>query len=492
MNRAASASMHRTAPLRRSAGAGAGTITDVEKTKTPKTGAAAGTRVGLLPWVFPAMLALAALGVLLSGRDLAQAFLDLERETEGGAGAIVRHPMMPWAQRAVSLLLVAASIERIASHFLQRRPVPSPTLTWAFLFFWLTTVVTPAVFGAHPQISHEYAYSMLFGLAATLCSDADSDRIVAWSRDGLFLYMLAGMALVPVMPSLVLDTAYTQGLLPGLPRFGGLASHPVMMGMLTQTALLLLWTHPFARRWLNVAAWTLGLGVLFLAQSKTAWVAFVLSATILVIVRRTPEAVQRLGDPRRNSFGVLALFTCIAGVLALLGALLVADVPQLVADYFDTSEGAQLVSMTGRDRIWMVALGEWHNYPVFGYGPQLWDAEYRQAIAMPNATHGHNQFIDTLARCGTVGAAGLVVYALVLLVLSVRYARATRGLSLAMFTTLALQSVSEIPLLLAGYGTDVFTHILLVVVLAGAAAARPRPSPAKADPVEPRPLRSAR
>jgi O-antigen ligase len=489
MTRAASASMQRTVPPRRSGGsaAGADSITDVESARTR---AAPRKWMGLLPWVFPAMLVLAALGILLSGRDLAQAFMDLERETEGGAG-LVRHPLMPWAQRGVSLLLVAASIERIASHFMQRRPVPTPTLTWAFLAYWLTTVVTPAVFGAHPQISHEYAYSMLFGLAATLCAEADSDRIVAWSRDALFLYMLAGMALVPVMPSLVLDTAYTQGLLPGLPRFGGLASHPVMMGMLTQTALLLLWTHPFGRRWLNVAAWTLGLGVLFLAQSKTAWVAFLLSATLLVIVRRTPQAVRRLGDPRHNSFGVLALFACIAAVLALLGAVLVVDVPGLVFDYFDTSEGAQLVSMTGRDRIWMVALAEWHNYPVFGYGPQLWDAEYRQSIAMPNATHGHNQFIDTLARCGSVGAAGLVVYALVLLVLSVRYARATRGLSVAIFATLALQSISEIPLLLAGYGTDLFTHVLLLVVLAGAAAGGQRPAAADAEPLAPRPLRSA-
>jgi O-antigen ligase len=483
MNRAASMPRSAAAPRRP-----AEPVTDVRQ---PKARPLAGERMGFLPWVFPAMLLLAALDVLLSGRDLSQAFLDLERATDGGGG-MFRHPIIPWAQRAVSLLLIAASIERIASHFLNRKPVPSPTLTWAFLAYWLTTVVTPAVFGAHPQVSHEYGYSMLFGLAATLVTAMDRDRILELSRDGLFLYMLAGIALVPVMPSMVLDIGYTQGLIPGLPRFGGLASHPVMMGMLTQLALLLLWTYPFGRRWLNVGAWTLGLGVLFLAQSKTAWIAFLLAGAILLVVRRTPDAVHRLGDPRRNSFGVLSLFLVIAVVLAVLGAVLVADLPEVVADFFDTSEGAQLMSLTGRDRIWAVAFEEWHNFPVFGYGPQLWDDEYRKAIAMPYATHGHNQFIDMLARAGTVGAIGLVAWAAVLLVLSVRYARATRGLSIAMFATLALVSVSEIPLLLSGYGTDLFTHVLLVVVLAGTAAAQPRKAPAKAEPVQSRrPLRSA-
>ena len=257
-----------------------------------------------------------------------------------------------------------------------------------------------------------------------------------------------------------------------------------MMGLLAQTALLLLWARPFQRRWLTVAAWVLGLGVLFFAQSKTAWLAFLITACCMVLVRKAPDSMDRLGDPRASSFGVLLLLGIIAAVVAVLVAVVVFDVPGLVGDFLGTSEGAQLTSLTGRDRIWVVALDEWHNNPVFGYGPAIWDAEYRQAIGMPNATHGHNQMIDTLARCGTVGAIGLVCYAAVLLVLSVRYARATEGLSLAMFLTLALLSVSEVPLLLVGYGTDVFTHLLLVVTLAGAAAEQRRPR-FVIDPIEP-------
>jgi O-antigen ligase len=117
---------------------------------------------------------------------------------------------------------------------------------------------------------------------------------------------------------------------------------------------------------------------------------------------------------------------------------------------------------------------------VFGYGPQLWGESFREAIGMRNATHGHNQFMDTLSRAGTVGASALGVYAAVLLVLALRWARATRGLSLALFMALALRAMSEVPLLLLGYGPELITHMLLLMTLA-AAPALARTTPAAAS-----------
>ena len=92
---------------------------------------------------------------------------------------------------------------------------------------------------------------------------------------------------------------------------------------------------------------------------------------------------------------------------------------------------------------------------------------------MPNATHAHNQFMDDAARSGSVGATVLVVYAAVLLVMSVRHARATGGLSIALFLSLALRAVGEVPLTLLGYGSELFVHGLLLVLLAAAALERP-------------------
>ena len=116
---------------------------------------------------------------------------------------------------------------------------------------------------------------------------------------------------------------------------------------------------------------------------------------------------------------------------------------------------------------------------------------------MPNATHAHNQFMDTLSRSGTVGAVSLVLYALVLLVLSLRHARASRGLSLALFAGLALRSISEVPLSLFGYGAELLMHLLLLMTLAASAGqarppkaavtARTRPAPNPPLSAEPGP-----
>lgn len=422
--------------------------------------------------LFPAMLVLTALEVLLMQRDLSQNFADLMREAE--AGPIARSPILAWVQRGVSLLLIAACLHRIASQFLHTRPIPSPALTWTFLLYWMTTVAATAVLATHTRISHEYLYPLLLGIACTFVAGVERDRILDVVRSALLLFLLAGWLMLPANPNAVLDLSYS-GLLGGIPRFGGLATHPVMLGLLAQTALVLLWVRPYQRGWLNASAWLVGGGALFLAQSKTAWLAFLISAICLLIVRRSPTAVHKLGDPRAgSSFGVGMCLAVIAVVVAFLGLMLVADLAGEVVDFLSSSQGEQLTSLTGRDRIWVVAMEEFARHPVFGYGITIWDADHRQEIAMPNATHAHNQFIDTLARSGMVGMFGLVVYAVTLLVMSVKYARASGGLSMALFLTLALLSVSEVPLLIIDYGSHVLTHALLILTVAAAAAARVR------------------
>jgi O-antigen ligase len=181
---------------------------------------------------------------------------------------------------------------------------------------------------------------------------------------------------------------------------------------------------------------------------------------------------RRLGDPREGAFGIVVCLSAILVAVGVLGVVLFGDLGAQVEDFADSAQGAQLMSMTGRDQIWAIAREEWHENPVFGYGPSLWDDAFRQSIGMPNATNAHNQFLDTLARSGTVGAVGLVIYAIVLMVMSFRYARATGGFSLALFMSLALLSISEVPLILLGYGTELFAHLLLVITLASAASAR--------------------
>lgn len=430
---------------------------------------------GWFHWVLPLMLALGAVDVLLSQRNLSLVFAELAGLTE-----TARHPAMPWIQRGVSLVLVLICAERIAAHYASHRPLPCPPLVWAYVAYWIGTVAFPALLGAHRQISHEFLYTLVIGFAGLVVTTQEIGRIIDRARDTLFVLMLASVCFAVVQPTLVLDESYTQGLMPGVPRLGGLAPHPVAMGMLAQTGLLLLWARPYRHRWITVLAWLLGLGVLFFAQSKTSWVGFVLCAIAMLAVRHGPSMWRRLSDPHESTFGIVACLGAMLLGATALALVLFVDLGGDLQSFLDTEQGEQLMTLTGRDQIWAIAWQEWDANKWFGYGPGLFDDEFRQAIHMPNATNAHNQFMDTLARCGTIGAVALIAYALVLLVVSLRYARRTGGLSAALFIAIALRSVSEVPLTLFGYGTEFFAHLLLIVTIAAAASMRvqatqPRP-----------------
>lgn len=427
-----------------------------------------GPSTGLLHGVFPAMLLVGALAAATSGRDLTQSFSDLQAITEPA-----RPTILVWVQRAVSLLLLLAALEQTLNHIALQRRTPSPTLLAAFIAFWVGTIGAPAVLGAHPAISHELLYAPAVGIAACLVGASERDRILQAARNALMVLMLAGLLAVAIRPTLVLDPSYNAGLLPGVPRFAGLTAHAVTQGSLAQIATLLLWAFPYRHRWTNRAAWALTLGILLIAQSKAAWIACGVCLGVMALVRHGGGLRRGLADPRQSLSASLVLAGLAALVLASAVAVVVGEAGTRVSQFLESPEGARMASLTGRDRIWAIAAQEWSTHPVFGYGLTLWDAAYRARIDLPHATHAHNQFMDDAARAGSVGATMLVVYATVLLVMSVRYARATGGLSLALFLSLALRAVSEVPLTLLGYGSELFVHGLLLVLLAAAAGERP-------------------
>lgn len=425
---------------------------------------------GYMHLIFYFMLLMVALNNLLSGRDLSSTVLSFSGEPV----VLARHPFIAIAQPLVSLLMLTAAAERILSHWLNRKKIASgsgsPVMLATFLIFWIGTVAIPAFLGAHPNVSHDYLYSLVIGVAAVLATETERDLTIKGARNALFLFMAGGLLLLPINPALVLDTSYTQGFLPGVPRMAGLAAHAVSMGILAQLGLLCLLARPYESAWLQRLAWTLGLLVLFLAQSKTAWIAFVLCSACIIGVRQGPLFWRRMNNPLRPELGVVTVLAFMATVMGIALLAMFGEVGAKLGSFFDSAQGAQLTSLTGRDQIWAIAYEEWQRNPVFGYGPTLWDESFRASIAMPNATHAHNQFMDTLSRSGTVGAAALVLYVVVLLVLSVRYARSSGGLTLALFTALLLRSISEVPLLLFGYGTELITQVLLLMAIVAAAS----------------------
>ena len=421
---------------------------------------------GYMHLVFYIILLMVALTNVLSGRDVTSTDLFFEE-----VAPLARQPLMVYAQPLASLLLLIVASERIIANWLKRENQASyfSLLAIAYVLFWAGTVAAPAFLGAHPYFSHDYFYPLVIGMAAVLATKQESVIAIRATRNALLLFMIAGLLLIPVSPNLVIDFSYTQGLLPGVPRITGLASHAVTLGLLSQLCMLCLLTLPFKNVWSNRLAWSISFGMLFLAQSKSSWISFAVCAICIVVVQGSATFWRRVGNPLRPEFGVIFIVLFMGTLLSVAMILMFGEVNSKLDSFFDSAQGAQLVSLTGRDQIWAIAYEEWQRNPIFGYGTTLWDANFRMSIRMPNATTAHNQFMDSLSRSGTVGAVTLVFYALVLLVQSVRYARVSGGLTLALFVTLAMRSISEVPLLLFGYSTELIPHVLLLMMLAGAA-----------------------
>jgi len=422
---------------------------------------------GYFHWAFYGIVFISGVIVLVSGRDMTSVFLEYDLPEAG----LLRHPLVAVLQPLISLLILTVAGERIITRWLRRKDQPPPPgfLLLAFVVFWTGTVALPALFGANPLVSHDYAYPLVIGMAAILATGIERERAIHAVRDAITLLITVSLVFIPFEPAMVLDAAYGQGLLPGVPRFAGLAQHAVAMGLLAQLGLLCLQASPYRSRWLNRLAWIVGLAALFFAQSKTAWATFVVCSLCLMALRTGPQMWRRVSDPKNPAVGVVSLLIVIICLVAIGGVLALSDLGGQIEDFLATSQGAELASLTGRDKIWAIAYDEWQRNPVFGYGPTLWNAEFRTSIAMPYATHGHNQFMDTLSRSGSVGAVSLVLYSLVLLALSIRYTRQSGGLSLALFLAIAMRSVSEVPLALFGYNLEVIAQALLLAVLAGCA-----------------------
>jgi O-antigen ligase len=384
------------------------------------------------------------------------------------------NPVTTLVTRLVSAFLVVASLERIGSFVLRRhRPRnPPTTLLIGFVVFWSTTVASPALLAANGSFSHVYLYTLLMGCAALLLNETERHAALIATRNSLLVFLAISVTLIPLRPTLVIESGYTAGLLPGLPRFAGLAPHPVALGMLAQVALLCLYTEPVRQRWLNPLCWALGLFALFLAQSKASWLSFPVCAACLFFMRGDLIAWRGLAYRHQRPASLLFPLTFLGVVVGLCLAYGFGEFGLTVDSFLAGQQGAELASLTGRDRVWAAALAEWARHPVFGYGTSLFDEAYRTDIGMPFATNGHNQVLDTLARSGLVGVGGLAIYGAVLLVFSVKRARASRGLSLAVFVAIALLSVSEVPLGVFNYGPDVLQHCLFLTILAGETGAR--------------------
>lgn len=425
---------------------------------------------GFLPYIFYTSTFVTMLQVISGGRNM---FLEIDPsslETDPGSAVSLEGPSyVIWISRINTMLILYAASQRIVSrlmHYGSKPHVPT-LLIITFLFFFFTNVVTAAIFSAHPSFEHYFVYLVLAGTASLLFVQGEEEISIRAARNTFFIFLVLSIGFIPLNPGMVFSNNYLQGLIPGLTyRYVGLADHPNSLGTIVILFMLCLWSKPFASRWINFLGWTIGYLSLVLAQSKTSWVGFIICMSCIGYFKYGDCLKQRFFDFKNPvlpaSFILMAMMT--AGTM--LGLIMFSNIGNIIDSFFSTRAGEELMTMTGRTQIWAIAIDEWRNSPIFGYGLSIWDEAHRAKIGMPMAVTAHSQFYQTLASAGGVGVVGLLTYVMTLFWFALKTAKSSEGLTLAIFMMLFFRSISEVSLPVAGhFSLEELAHLLLLMII---------------------------
>jgi O-antigen ligase len=382
---------------------------------------------------------------LSSGRNLSLVGESID-ELYASSGSALYGYFQKVANIGIFALALGACFERVWNQAPVREEIPKRR-TWlmVLLVFSITNGMLSAAFGTHPKLVPGLLYTVPVLCLLALDGRWNRHDLAAALRNACLFVLIAGYVALAVKPSLVMESHF-HGALVFLPfRFYGATPHANALGGLAVLSMLLVSFVPFESGWKTTSMWIIAFATMVLAQSKTAYIAFALAFTV-VHVYRTLELLRGLKDIRKipvlYALGIIAAFIF---VIAIVGFLLIGpDISDAISR--QGRDGASVLTLSGRTKIWDAAFAEWRLNPLFGYGPDLFDLEHRARLGMLYAFHAHNQFVQTLAQSGLVGIVGLLALLSACVVASIKMAAPTRGISLGILALILARCLTEVPL----------------------------------------------
>ena len=377
-----------------------------------------------------------------------------------------------WGARGLTYLILGFALI-VFFKSLQSRQQEKRTGTWLFVAY--LALITPpfisSVVGTRPVFNHfMLSEPLIFALVYLSRPTSDWLWYVKQFKRVLIVYIVLSALFGVLVPSWTTGSAMV--LIPGFSfRLNGIFSHSNSLGMAALVYLVLDMADETPKTLYRELSWYVTMGVLAATQSKTAWVGAVLAFAVNYIYKIT--ALKKSGGVHSFMPALIGLGVVLAGVVGYLFFF------ETVLDHWSRGLDAEtynsLTSLTGRTNIWNITLHSWEENPIFGYGPGLWDIDYRLQYA-PQYLYivgmAHNQFIQTLGESGIVGVLGLSIYLLTLVKLGFQYFSMTRGVSLVIVVIFLARSMSETPFRNLELGVLFFVHFILIVLFMSMTAAK--------------------
>ena len=181
-------------------------------------------------------------------------------------------------------------------------------------------------------------------------------------------------------------------------RFGGVLDIMPQGTLLTMSLPIyaLLFMHLKRRRFLALTALIVGIGALILNGTRGAWL-----ATLILI----PTVILLYSKKKLKSLSViLSALILIGGIFAV--------TPRL-SDRVATITDMNMQSNAERMKMWQSALNMFEDHPILGIGYGQYATAYQTKYILPTAqerfqSHAHNNLIQMLAECGSVGFSAFI------------------------------------------------------------------------------------
>ncbi|KVW94659.1 O-antigen ligase family protein [Thiobacillus denitrificans] len=380
-----------------------------------------------------------------------------------------------WGARGLTYLILAFSLIVIIKN-LQGKQIDKRHGSGLFIAYLalIAPAFISAVAGTRPSFSHFMTHApLIFTLAYLARPSADWMWYVRQFKLVLLTYISLSALFGIVAPTWSTGTALT--LIPGFDfRLHGIFSHSNSLGMAALVYLVLDMADGADRSLYRKLGWLVSVAVLVATQSKTSWAGAVLAYGVFFIYKISAMKTSKAGHSATPAIiGGLVILVGFAGAVLLGGVGVEGWFKGLNAESYSS-----LTSLTGRTNIWAITIHSWQDNPIFGYGPGLWDVEYRLKYA-PQYLYivgmAHNQFFQTLGESGVLGVIGLFIYVGTLITLGVRFFTVTRGVSLALVVVLIVRSVSETPFRNQALDLMFFIHLAVFVLFLSLAANAAKP-----------------
>ena len=413
-------------------------------------------RSWIVPMIYPIIIFSIGISTALSGRHIDREYFSTAvalGESAGGAGS-------SWILRLGSLAIVGLCLVRIFAsvNIKENKTDGMFALIFWFMAFHLTNYLFSAIFGTHPNFNYKYMYAVLVFLAVYMSRQNGYQITIKSVKVSLLIFFILTFMAVVAMPSLVIDSSYDAGLLGLKYRLWGLVAHANNLAPLGLLLLALTLNQPFSSKALNRISCVTAMVIMLLAQSKTTWLVAIIVIPIQLYYKRNNHAEKSAKNLKYQT--TLLYLSAISILIAVL--LIAIMVSNLENGWLESVNLDHFLTFTGRDRIWTVAISEWKKNILFGYGPTIWDTEFRKLIGMNYAATAHSQFFQSLSMAGSLGFAGMVIYLIVLGKFSISARHQTAGLSLGIFLILFFRCFTETPLV-TGYimAAEIVGHLLL-------------------------------